>query len=139
MENLRAAIERDLGDSIEGEFGMVVQLTSPDGITQIYKKGSSSVLLTGQCLYSSRRENPDTGLPEIVDQAVVTLRVSSLDRVPLPGENWYVKFATSPVVGAPLRGFVASSDRAPEHCQDIGFIKLYEQRVETESVRPVST
>ena len=61
MENLRAAIESDLHDSLEGEFGMAVELTSPNGVQQIYSKNNPSELLKGQVLYFSRREDPETG------------------------------------------------------------------------------
>lgn len=137
MENLRAAIESDLHDSLEGEFGMAVELTSPNGIQQIYSKNNPTELLKGQVLYSSRRIDPETGETIIVDQTVVTLRESSLNIVPQSGENWFIKMPISPVEGAEKENFVFTPTRAIEHGKDIGFIKLYPQRIEdTEVLSP---
>lgn len=136
-ENLRVAIERDLHESLEGEFKIPVELTSPDGETQIYSANNTDELLGGQVLYYSRRENPETGEIIVVNEPVVTLRITSLDRVPQSGENWYIKMPTSPVEGAEKRSFVFTPTRSIEHGTDIGFIRIYPQRVEQES-EPVS-
>lgn len=130
MENLRAQIESDLHDSLEGEFGIAVELTSPDGELQIYSKNNPTELLKGQVLFFSRREDPATGETIVVDQPVVSLRISSLDTVPQAGENWYIKMPTSPLPGAEKERFVFTPTRAPEHGTDIGFIRIYPQRVE---------
>lgn len=132
MENLRAQIEADLHESLEGEWGMPVQLTSPDGEEQVHSKNNPSELLRGQVLYFSKREDPATGETVIVPQPVVTLRISSLVRVPLDGENWHIRIPISPVAGAPMRSFTFTSDRAREYGSDIGFIRIYPQLVENE-------
>jgi hypothetical protein len=137
MENLRAAIESDLNDSLEGEFGMAVELTSPEGVQQIYSKNNPSELLKGQVLYFSRREDPETGETIVINQPVVTLRISSLINVPQAGENWYIKMPVSPQEGALKQRFVFSPTRSPEHGTDIGFIRLYLQKID-ESEVPVS-
>jgi len=138
MENLRAQIEKDLATSLEGEWKIDVELTSPDGIKQTMSKNNPSAKLGGQVLYFSRGENPTTGEAIIVNLPVVTLRVTSLDRVPAPGETWYIKMPIAPQVGAVKRSFICSADRAPEHGTDIGFIRLYCQRIEGENPEPVS-
>ncbi|KPK95630.1 hypothetical protein AMJ80_04455 [bacterium SM23_31] len=137
MENLRAAIESDLHESLEGEWKMPVELINPDGENQIYSKNDPSELLGGQVLYFSRREDPETGETIVVDQPVVTLRISSLIRVPQAGENWYIKMPVSPVEGALKERFVFTPTRSPEHGTDIGFIRIYPQRTEETEV-PVS-
>jgi hypothetical protein len=137
MENLRAQIEADLHESLEGEWGMPVELTNPDGLTQIYSANNPDELLKGQVLYFSRQENPATGEVMIVNQPVVTLRISSLIREPKAGEKWYIKFAKSTVVGAPMLSWVFTPTKAPEHGTDIGFIRIYPQRVAQSEV-PVS-
>lgn len=129
MENLRATAEKDLYESLESEWKMPVELTSPNGIKQIYSANNPSELLGGQVLYSSRRENPETGEIIVVNQPVVTLRVSSLVRIPQAGETWFIKIPVSPVVGASKHSFVFTPDRSPEHGTDMGFIKLYLQRI----------
>ncbi len=140
MENLRAAIESDLAESLEGEWKVPVELTSPDGETQIYMKTSAITLLGGQVLYFSKRENPITGEVEVVNQPVVTLRISSLIRVPKNGEKWFIKMPTSPRRDAELESFVFTATRPVEHGTDIGFIRIYPQRIEQEGgAGPVSS
>jgi len=137
MENLRAQIEADLHESLEGEWGMNVELTNPDGLTQKLSLNNPDEKLRGQCLYFSRQENPATGEMIIVNQPVVTLRISSLIRVPEAGEKWYIKFPTSPRAGAPMRSWVFTPTKSPEHGTDIGFIRIYPQRIE-QAEEPVS-
>ena len=132
MINLREQVELDLKDSIESEWKMNVELTSPDGIKQTYSKNNPAELLGGQVLYFSRGENPSTGEMIYVNLPVVTLRISSLDRVPVAGETWYIKMPISPVAGASKVAFVFTSDQAPQHGTDIGFIRIYPQKIETE-------
>jgi len=137
MENLRAQIEADLHESLEGEWGLPVELTNPDGQTQRMSMNNPTELLKGQCLYFSRQENPATGEMIIVNQPVVTLRISSLIAEPRPGEKWYIKFPTFPRAGAPMRSWVFTPTKAPEHGTDIGFIRIYPQRIEQTEV-PIS-
>lgn len=68
---------------------------------------------------------------------MVTLRISSLIRVPKAGENWYIRMPISPVVGAAKERFVFTATRSLEHGTDIGFIRIYPQRVE-ELEAPIS-
>lgn len=130
MENLRAAIESDLKESLESEWKIAVELTSPDGQVQRYSMNDPSELLGGQVLYFSKREDPETGETIVVNQPVVTLRISSLIRVPQSGENWYIKMPVSPVAGAAKEQFVFTPTRSIEHGTDIGFMRIYPQRVE---------
>lgn len=124
-------------ETLESEWKMPVELTSPDGVQQLYSKNNPSELLGGQVLYSSRRENPETGETIVVNQPVVTLRVSSLVRIPKAGEKWYIKIPTGIEPNASKQSFVFTPDRSPENGTDMGFIKLYLQRISSESV-PVS-
>lgn len=137
MENLRAQIERDLYDSVEGEWKVPVELTSPDGQVQMYSVNNPTERLGGQVLYFTRRENPETGEPIIVNQPVVALRASSLIRVPQSGERWFIRMQTAPTVGAPIRSFVFTETRAIENGTDIGFIRIYPQLCDEAEV-PVS-
>jgi hypothetical protein len=133
LDNLRQEIEHDLYDSLESEWKMPVELTTPDGQVQRYSLNNPSELLGGQVLYFSRRENPDTGEVVVVDQPVVTIRVSSLIRVPKQGERWYIKMPISPVSGAEKKSFVFTPDRSYEHGTDIGFMRIYPQKVGKET------
>ena len=133
MENLRTQIELDLRETLEGEFKMNVELTSPDGVTQTLSKNDPTQLLSGQVFYFSRPLNPETGEEVVVNQPVVSLRISSLNRVPLNGETWYIKIPVSPVEGAAKESFVFTATRPYESGTDIGFMRIYPQRVEAES------
>ena len=137
MESLRRTLERDMYDALESEWKMPVELTSPDGVLQLYSKNNPSELLGGQVLYSSRRENPETGETIVVNQPVVTLRVSSLVRIPKAGEKWYIKIPTGYEPDAVKQSFVFTPDRSPENGTDMGFIKLYLQKISSE-VTPIS-
>lgn len=139
MENLRQTIEHDLGETLEGEFSTAVRLTSPDGETQIYKKNSSTVLLRGQVLYFTRRENPETGETVVVNMPVLTLRISSLNRVPVPGEKWTVQMPISPVAGATVYDWTFNCDRSSEDGCDIGFMRFYPQKLENSTAPVVSS
>lgn len=134
MESLRRILERDMYDTLESEWKMPVELTGPDGIKQIYSKNNPTELLGGQVLYSSRRENPETGETIVVNQPVVTLRVSSLVRVPAAGEKWYIKIPTGTEPNATKQSFIFTPDRSPENGTDMGFIKLYLQRISSEVI-----
>ena len=56
----------------------------------------------------------------------MTLRVSSLNKVPVAGENWYIKVYD--VVAGDTKKYVATATRSPENGSDIGFIRLYLQK-----------
>ena len=137
MENLRAAIEKDLGDSLEGEFKIEVELTAPNGQTQIYSKNNPTAKLGGQVLYYTHIENPTTGEQIVVNEPVLSLRISSLNIVPKSGETWHIKMPTSPVAGAVKKDFVFTATRAIESGTDIGFIKIYPQRINS-TTGPIS-
>ena len=121
MTALRATIESDLASTLEGEFSTAVTLVAPDGT--VYTG------LVGQVLYDQRRVEPDTGAVVVVHEPVVTLRRSSLTRVPVAGERWEVKFPISPVAGAAVTSFLLSAARAPEGGETLGIIRLYAQKV----------
>lgn len=137
MENLRQAIEKDLYDSLESEWKINIELTSPDGNVQRYSLNNPDELLGGQVLYYTRRENPITGEVMVVNEPVATLRISSLIRVPAAGETWFIKFPVAPTAGAEVRSWVFTPTRSPEHGTDIGFIRIYPQRIESTEA-PVS-
>ena len=108
--NIREQIESDLVTTLEGDFGLPVELIDPDGV--VYDD------LVGQVLYDSIDENGIfSGKP------VVTLRISSLDRVPIAGENWAARIPENPSTTDTLVTYIL--DKPPMHGRSIGFIKLY--------------
>lgn len=125
--NLRQRAEADLGTSLEKDWGLPVVLISPDGEI-IDTSENSGEALTGQVLYDTVTTNPETGESVIVNNPIVTLRRSSLSRVPAPTERWIVKIPITPDPDADLVEFVLSSVRSPEGGRSIGFIKLFLQK-----------
>ena len=114
--NLRVQAEADLAQSLEAadDFGLPIVLVSPDGATQE---------VNGQILYDTKRVDPDTGLDMIVHQPVVTLRRSSLVRIPAAGEKWAVRIPEVPDPAAAKTTHAV--ERAPEEGKSIGFLRLY--------------
>jgi hypothetical protein len=117
--NLRELCESDLAITLEDEafgFGLPVVLISPDG---------EEDTVSGQILYDTVVQDPDTGAIEKVHKPVVTVRISSLARVPLPTERgrWAVKIPITPSRTAPKTTFILED--ASEDGGSIGFIRLY--------------
>lgn len=107
--NIRELIESDLSITLEGDYGLPITLIAPDGVK--YEE-------VGQVLYNSIGED------EIwTNKPVVTLRISTLTRVPVAGENWAVQIPQNPDEDGATTTYVL--DKPPVHCRSIGFIKLY--------------
>jgi hypothetical protein len=105
-------MEQDLGMILENStsgFGLPVILISPDGETQEFSANDPetprTIPLTGRVSYAWYREDPDGGMPMRVENPIVTLRKSSLDRVPLAGEKWTVSIPEKPDPAAPKKTF----------------------------------
>lgn len=106
MVLLREEIERHLGFSLEGEFKMPVELISPTGAKQTKSANDATADLVGQVVYDSRVEDPVTGSQSIIHDPSCTLRVSSLDSIPAPGENWLVRIPIAPSYTATKEDYV---------------------------------
>jgi len=126
--NLRELVETDLDTTLEGEWGLPVTLISPDGVIQTLKKNTTT-RLAGQVLYDTVQQNPETGEIIMVDNPIVSLRRTSLDRIPQDGEKWVVQIPTTPSTTAALEDFVLSPTKAHGGGGSIGYIKLYLTRV----------
>lgn len=120
--NLRNLIESDLATTLEGDFAQTVNLIDPDGVRH---DG-----LLGRVQYDTVRINPETGEEMTVNLPVITLRRSSMARVPQAGENWLIEYPESPITGAAMIQRVLTATRPPEGGRSIGFIRLYPQEVE---------
>jgi hypothetical protein len=114
--NLRVQIEEDLATTLESadDFGLPVILISPDGEIQE---------VNGQILYDTQKIDPETGLDMIVHKPVVTLRRSSLTRIPAGGEKWGIRIPETPDPDADKT--LHMLEQAPEDGRSIGYIKLY--------------
>lgn len=128
MTNLRELAESDLADTLEdpNQWGLPVVLIGPDGEIQ----GTEEVPLYGQVLYNRIEENPATGGEIIVKKPVAVLRISSLDPVPAPGENWAFRIPITPDLEADLVTWFA--ERPEEDGASIGFIRLYGKKIKQE-------
>lgn len=120
MVNLRELVEEDLAVSLEGDFGLPVELIDPDGVKY---DG-----IMGQVLFDVETVNPET-LEVAVTERIVNLRRSSLTRIPKDGERWVVRLPVIPSTTAPLEDFVLSEDRATKGGASIGFIHLEPTRI----------
>lgn len=123
--SLRELVEQDLAQSLEdqNEWGLPVVLVAPDGVVYDTSVNDPTKALSGQVLYDTLVDNPETGGEMIVHKPVVTLRRSSLARVPAAGETWMVKIPTTPSTTASLETFFL--DYPSEEGGSIGFIRLY--------------
>lgn len=116
MPNLRELAESDLATSLEGEFGLPVILTDPDGVEH--------PAVQGQVLYDRIVVEPERDMPILAKTPVVTLRRSTLVRVPQDGERWAVKIPATPSVAAPKVTYIFGPDTPTEGGASIGYIKL---------------
>ena len=124
MVDIRELAESDLSVTLEGDYGLPVELTDPNGV--IYKtKKDSTDLLQGQILYDQVRADPATLESMVVNNPIVSLRRCSLDRIPLAGETWHVRIPITPSVDAEKVDFLIDADQPPEGGASIGFIKLF--------------
>jgi hypothetical protein len=128
MVILREIIESDLATTLEGDFGLPVVLIGPDGVTYDTSFNDPSTPLLGQILYDTRVDIPETGQEIIVHKPVVTLRRTSLERIPISGEKWIVKIPIVPQFDAPKVSF--SLENPTEDGGAIGFIRLYLMELE---------
>lgn len=116
---LRELAEAHLAQTLEASehFGQPVILTDPDGVRH--------PAVYGQVLYDTRALDSSIGVEVLVHDPVVTVRLSSLARVPLASEKgrWAVQIPESPISGAPLKTYVLG--RVSQDGGSIGFIRLY--------------
>ncbi len=125
--SLREQVETDLAVSLEGDWGLPVVLIQPDG-TKIDTSLNSGETLMGQVLYDTVGVNPDTGDSIVISNPIVTLRRSSLSRIPISGEKWLVTIPANPSLSAPLEDYVIDPSRAIEGGRTFGFVRLYLRR-----------
>lgn len=126
-KNLREQIEQDLGESLEGEWGLPVVLIDPDGVKYNTSANDPTKSLVGQVMYGKKEFNPDTGQEIYINTPIITLRISSLSRVPENGETWSVQIPTSPSTSAPLVLFIFKG-RPLEGGASLGFLRIYPQK-----------
>lgn len=114
MVDLRAQVETDLGDLLEGDFGLPVTLISPSG---------ASETVMGQVVYDTRKYDPQTGAEMLINTPVVTVRRSSLSTIPADGEHWSVRIPSTPTVTGDLETYIVENPVAGG--RSYGWITLY--------------
>lgn len=121
--NLRNHIARDgLKRSIEGNFGMQIELITPDGIEITQNEDGET--LKAQVLYDRENIDPESGNLIVIKETRVVIRRSALSRVPEEGETWQVKIPINPALQNVLTQFLCNADESPEGGQSSGFITL---------------
>jgi hypothetical protein len=106
---------------------MPVVLIAPDGTRQSKSKNAPTSDLVGQVLFDTITQDGD-GNAIIDTKPVVTLRRSSLNRIPAAGEPWAVEIPDSPRADAGREMFIV--ERPGEHGASLGIIRLYLRRAE---------
>jgi len=124
MVNVRQLVESDLKTTLESEFFLPVFLT--DSATGIkYTTNTNGEPLGGQVLNDSIKINPATGEEILAKNPVVTLRRSTLVKVPVAGEKWSVEIPVSPDPLAAKKLYTIGEMRASDDGESIGYIRLY--------------
>jgi len=118
MADFDALIGRVNTRILENGLSADIELTAPDG--------TRFADLRGQFLRETSRVNPETGEMIAVNVPVLILQIASLSRVPVAGENWFVKvtFRTE------VLNYVMSATRPPEFNRTLGFVRVYLQEAE---------
>jgi len=127
--NLRTHIATaGLKKMIEGNFGLPIELTTPDGV-EITTNEDGDVL-KGEVLYDREEIDPESGELKTVKEIMVSLRKTALSIVPKSGETWKVAIPLDPALPSILTTHLINSDKAPIDGDSIGFIKLFLKDVE---------
>jgi len=123
MISIPALSEKDLGETIEGEFGMPVTLISPDG-TEINQTVDEKPLKGFvRRSYTDTREK--SGDKIIVNAPAVKLRITSLPELPKTGEKWLVGIPESPLNGAGIEYYGLDPKKPVEVNRNTGTVKLF--------------
>jgi hypothetical protein len=120
MVDLRAAMESFLGVSLEGDFSLPVEITTPDGAVQTVR---------GQVLYDRTGEDPQTGETVYVTEPVVVVRRSSLDPLPTPGQRLVVRIPATPEEDGELETYFCF-DQSFRGGRSLGMLRLYLTKTE---------
>jgi hypothetical protein len=114
---LREDMESALAETLEGDWALPVVLVAPDGSESSY---------SGQVIYETVQFEEDTSTDIIVKKPVVSLRISSLNRIPLQTEKWFCKIPMTP--DATAQKVTHRIENVSQGGYSIGFIRLYLQQ-----------
>lgn len=119
--NFRELSESLLNLTVEGPFGLPIDLMAPDG---------SKFSAVGQLVFDRIEENPDSGEIIVVVNPVAVLRRSSLDVVPENGQNWHFRMPLTPDRLADKFDFVLDESKSISGGKSLGIIRIYMKFVE---------
>ena len=127
---LRATIENDLQDTLEGAFSLPVVLIDVETGLKVDTSVNDGLTLAGQVMFDTVINDPETGMEIVTNKPVVSLRRSSLSSAPtdINYERWLVEIPDSPQDGASVSQYRIG--RPPEGGRSHGFVRLYLERVE---------
>ena len=133
MINIPALSEQDLGDTIEGEFGMLVSLKNPDGITIDTTIDGEPLKGFVRHSYTDTRERRGGSISNniaVINAPCVRLRMSSLAEIPTTGKTWKIGIPVSPIEGAETEWYDLDPKRPVEVNKSRGTIKLFLARMQ---------
>ena len=107
---------------IEGNHGIHVELTPPDGIDITTDENGNP--LKAQVLYDYDSVDPESGSLVVVSETMVTLRKTALRIVPKSGETWGIRLPAHPADQETLTQFIINSDEAIMGGDSAGFVTL---------------
>lgn len=116
---------------IEGNFGLPVELTQPDGADITTDENGDA--LKGQILYDFDSIDPESGNLMVVTETMVTLRKTALSQIPNAGEVWGIRIPANPDDPDTLTQFLINTDEAPMGGGTAGFITLKLKEVDQSS------
>lgn len=131
MTGLRALVESDLAYTLEGDGGQPIVLIAPDGTKYATNANDPTKPLMAMVLYDQRKASiTETGAEVITYEMAITVRRSSLARIPAPRENWGILVPSGPRPDAPVVLMTLGPARAAEGGRSIGFIRFYPKETE---------
>jgi len=123
MISIPALSEMDLSDTIEGEFGLPVTLTSPGGVE--INQTVDETPLKGYVRRSYKDTREKSGDTVIVNAPAVKLRITSLSQIPATGEKWIIGIPESPIEGAAIEYYELDPKKPVEVNRSKGTVKLF--------------
>ena len=125
MISIPALSENDLGDTIEGEFGIPVILKSPGGVAIDMDANGSPLRGFVRRSYKDTRERRGETDVTVVNAPCVKLRLSSLSEIPETGADWIIGIPSGPQQGSGTDWYNLDPKKAVEVNKDKGTVKLF--------------
>ena len=116
--SVRQLAERDLAVTLTGDdYGVPVKIIGPDGLD--YSTDTLGQPVRGRLVYDHAEVN-ELGLTVVIENPCLTLRVSTLRRVPVAGERWEFKVPLAITDFTGLVSLFLDNDRPPVGGRSLG-------------------